>query len=77
MLLDDEVIQESDRVWLLAQLRKHFSGSPLLYVTSAHSESTEKQARTNGAQYYALKPLSAEHFGPILRSFLQSQEIKG
>jgi DNA-binding response OmpR family regulator len=77
VLLDDEAIQEDDRVWLLTQLRKHFSGSPLLYVASTHSESTEKQARTNGAQYYALKPLSAEHFGPVLCSFLLSQEIKG
>jgi DNA-binding NtrC family response regulator len=76
VILDDQAVVEADRSWLLAQIRKHFSGAPLLYVASIQSDSNEKQARANGAHYYASKPLSVERFGGVLRSFLQVQQIK-
>jgi DNA-binding response OmpR family regulator len=77
VVLDDQAVQENDRDWLLAQIRKHFSGHPLLYVAGNHSEINEKRARTNGAQYYASKPLVHEQFGQVLQSFLQTQQFKG
>jgi DNA-binding response OmpR family regulator len=77
VVLDDQAVQENDRDWLLAQIRKHFSGHPLLYVAGNHSEVNEKRARTNGAQYYASKPLVHEQFGQVLQSFLQTQQFKG
>jgi DNA-binding response OmpR family regulator len=77
VVLDDQAVQENDRGRLLGQIRKHFSGHPLLYVAGNHSEVNEKRARTNGVHYYASKPLAREQFGRVLQSFLQTQEFKG
>ncbi len=73
VILDDQTVIEEERGWLLAQIRKHFSGTSLLYVAAMQSDGNEKRARTNGAHYYASKPLSLERFGYVLRSFLQHQ----
>ena len=73
VILDDQTVEENDRGWLLAQIRRHFSGGSLLYVASSQSDGNEKRARTNGAQYYVSKPLSLERFGYVLQSFLQAQ----
>jgi hypothetical protein len=73
VILDDQALEENDRGWMLAQIRKHFSGVSLLYVAASQSDGNEKRARTNGAHYYASKPLSLERFGYVLRSFLQHQ----
>jgi response regulator of citrate/malate metabolism len=73
VILDDQAVAERDRSWLLAQIRKHFSGTALLYVAASQSDGNEKRARTNGAHYYASKPLSLERFGYVLQSFLQHQ----
>jgi len=75
VILDDQAVLENERGWLLTQIRKHFSGTSLLYVAAIHSDGNEKRARTNGAHYYASKPLSLERFGYVLRSFLQAHEI--
>ncbi len=77
VILDDQAVEESDRNWLLAQVRKHFAGASLLYVAGSQSDANERRARTNGAHYYASKPLSLERFSRVLRSFLQVQQIKG
>jgi len=71
VILDDQTIEENERGWILAQIRKHFSGTSLLYVAASQSDGNEKRARINGAHYYASKPLSLERFGYVLRSFLQ------
>ena len=76
VILDDQAIEESDRGWLLAQIRKHFSGTSLLYVAGSQSDGNERRARTNGAHYYVSKPLSLERFGYVLQSFLQAQNAK-
>lgn len=73
LILDDEIVEENERGWLLAQIRKHFSGTSLLYVAVSQSDGNEKRARINGAHYYVSKPLSLERFGYVLRSFLQHQ----
>ena len=73
VILDDQAVVEDERGWLLTQIRKHFSGSSLLYVAASQSDCNEKRARTNGAHYYASKPLSLDRFGYVLRSFLQHQ----
>jgi DNA-binding response OmpR family regulator len=74
-ILDDQAVGENERGWMLTQIRKHFSGIPLLYVAGRQSDANEKRARTNGAQYYVSKPLSVERFGQVLRSFLQAQQV--
>lgn len=77
VIVDDQTVEENDRGWMLVQIRKHFSGIPLLYVASGQSDANEKRARTNGAQYYVSKPLSVERFGQVVRSFLQAQQVDG
>ena len=76
VILDDQTVEENDRGWLLAQIRKHFSSGSLLYVAGSQSDGNEKRARINGAQYYVAKPLSLERFGYVLESFLQTQQFK-
>ena len=76
VIFDDQAVEENDRGWLLAQIRKHFSGSSLLYVAGSQSDGNEKRARTNGAHYYVSKPLSLERFGYVLRSFLRTQQAE-
>jgi DNA-binding response OmpR family regulator len=77
VILDDQTVEESDRGWLLGQIRKHFSGPSLLYVAGSQSDGNEKRARTSGAHYYVSKPLLLERFGQVLQSFLQAQQGKG
>ena len=43
-ILDDEAVDEIDRGRLLAQIRKHFSGVPLLYVAGSPKDDNEKRA---------------------------------
>jgi DNA-binding response OmpR family regulator len=76
VILDDQAVEENDRSWLLARIRKHFSGTSLLYIAGSHSENNEKRARTNGAHYYFSKPLTHEPFGHVLQSFLQALHAK-
>ncbi len=77
VILDDQAIEECDRGWLLEQIRKHFSGPPLLYVAGSQSDANEKRARTKGAHYYVSKPLSIERFRHVLQSFLQAKQVEG
>ncbi|MDO8434578.1 MAG: hemerythrin domain-containing protein [Candidatus Binatus sp.] len=76
-ILDDQAVDENDRGRLLAQIRKHFSGTSLLYIAGIQSDANEKRARTNGAHYYVSKPLSLERFEQVLRSFLHAQQVDG
>lgn len=71
VIFDDQAVEENERSWMLAQIRKRFSGSSLLYVADKQSDGNEKRARTNGAHYYVSRPLSPERFGYVLRSFMQ------
>jgi hypothetical protein len=77
VILDDQSVEENDRSWRLAQIRKHFSGASLLYVAGSQSDGNERRAHTNGADYYDSKPLSLERFGRVLQAFLCAQQVKG
>ena len=77
VILDDPVVEEADRSWLLTQIRKQFSGAALIYVAGSHSEKVEKLARTNGAQYYVSKPLEFDRFAQVVQSFLLAQKPYG
>ena len=73
VILDDQAVEETDRGWMLAQIRKRLSGTPLLYVAASQSDANERRARTNGAHYYISKPVSVDQFRHVLKSFLQAQ----
>ncbi len=75
-ILDDQAVDENDRGRLLAQIRRHLSGVPLLYVAGSPNDGNEKRARANGAQYYISKPLSFDRFGQVLESFLRAQQVE-
>ena len=74
VVLDDEAIEGSERGRLLARIRRYLPTVPLLYIAASHNEANERQARTNGAHYYVAKPLSLEHFGYVLQSFLRARK---
>ncbi len=76
-ILDDQAVDENDRGRLLAQIHKHFSGVPLLYVAGSPDDGNEKRARANGAHYYVSKPLSFDRFGQVLKSFLKAEQMNG
>jgi DNA-binding response OmpR family regulator len=76
VVLDDQAIEENERGRLLTQIRRHFSGISLLYIAAIQSDGNEKRARSNGAHYYASKPLSLDRFGQVLRSFLHAYRLK-
>ncbi len=77
VILDDQAVEENDRNWLLAQIRKHFTDASLLYIAARQSDANERRARTNGAHYYVSKPIPLERFGYVLQSFLQARQAKG
>jgi len=74
VVLDDEAIEGSERGRLLTQINRYLPTTPLLYIAATHDEANERQARTNGAHYYVAKPLSLQHFGYVLQSFLRVQK---
>jgi DNA-binding NtrC family response regulator len=71
VLVDDGAIEERERGWLLTQIRKRLPDASLLYIAADHNLENEKRARANGASYYTAKPLDAERFLQVLRSFLK------
>jgi DNA-binding response OmpR family regulator len=74
VLLDDETVDDNDRGMLLRHLRRYFPSIPLLYVAGDHDDENERRARTNGAHYYAAKPLALDRFSHVLQSFLRAHK---
>jgi DNA-binding response OmpR family regulator len=70
VILDDELVGESDRSWLLAQLRRNLGDATLLYVASSHSLENERRARGQGAHYYTSKPIQGDQLAVVLRGFM-------
>lgn len=71
VVFDDQAVKESERGWLLAQVRKHKPGVPLLYVAAIHNDQTEILARRGGASYYTSKPIHDQQWTNVLRSFMR------
>jgi len=76
VLLDDGVVEENERGWLLGQIRKHAPDASLLYVAASHTEENERRARSNGALYYVSKPLQPSQFILVLQAFLNAHQAK-
>ena len=71
VVFDDQAVAESERGWLLAQVRKQKPGVPLLYVANDHNHETEILARRGGASYYTSKPIHDQQWSYVLRSFMR------
>lgn len=74
VLLDDDTVDSNDRGMVLRHIRRYFPSVPLLYVAGDHDDENEKRARSNGAHYYAAKPLAPDRFGHVLQSFLRANK---
>lgn len=74
VVVDDEVVEEGERGWLLGQIRLRTRGAPLMYVASSHDLENEKRARASGAHYYTSKPLDENQFVQVLQSFLKARK---
>jgi response regulator of citrate/malate metabolism len=72
VILDDEGIEPGIQTWILAQIHKRAPDAAILYVAASHDTVTERQARTNGAQYYCAKPIDRTQFASVLNSFLKA-----
>lgn len=70
VIVDDELVSQSDRSWLLAQVRRNLANADLLYVAGTHSIENERRARGNGAQYYTAKPIDAGELIEVLKGFM-------
>lgn len=70
IIVDDELVSENDRSWLLAQVRRNLGDADLLYVAGSHSPENERRARSKGAQYYTAKPIETDEFTHVLRGFI-------
>ena len=70
VILDDELVGESDRSWLLAQVRRNLGDAELLYVAGSHTLENERRARSKGAHYYTAKPLETDELTEVLKGFM-------
>lgn len=69
-IVDDELVSESDRSWLLAQVRRNLGDAYLLYVAGSHSLENERRARSKGAHYYTAKPIETDELTGVLKGFM-------
>jgi DNA-binding NarL/FixJ family response regulator len=72
VLIDDSEINQNERAWLLAQVRRWAPDGRLLYVSAQHSPESESQARRSGANYYLSKPVDPALLTKILQSLIRS-----
>lgn len=70
VLFDDQILGCPDSSSALVQLRKWAPHAAMIYIAAAHSSETEKLARAAGVHYYTSKPIEAERFSQVVRSFL-------
>ncbi|HJU28315.1 MAG TPA: hypothetical protein VJ718_04045, partial [Candidatus Binataceae bacterium] len=74
VVLDDAIVAESDRGWLLAQVRRNMPDAMVLYVAAEHSGENERRARAGGARFYTSKPIQPDHLKSVLSSFMDQRK---
>jgi DNA-binding NtrC family response regulator len=72
IVIDDSEANQTERSWLLAQIRRWAPDARLLYVAAEHSLESESQARRSGANYYMAKPVDGTLLTRVLESFIRS-----
>lgn len=72
VIVDDEVVQEDARGWLLDRIHRFVPQALLIYVAASHSPADEKRARSYAAQYYTAKPIDTERTLRVVQSFLKA-----
>jgi CheY-like chemotaxis protein len=74
VVLDDEIIPERDRGWLLALARRNLPDAMVLYIAARHSLEVERRARAGGASFYTSKPIQPDNLESVLRSFMDRRK---
>ena len=69
VILDDEVVNEEARGWLLDRIHRFVPQAMLIYISSMHTPESERRARSYAAQYYTAKPLDMERTRRVLDGF--------
>jgi len=72
VIVDDEVVREDARGWLLDRIRRFVPQALLIYVAASHSAADEKRARSYAAQYYTAKPIDVDRTLRVVQSFLKA-----
>jgi DNA-binding response OmpR family regulator len=72
VIVDDEVVQEDARGWLLDRVHRFVPQALLIYVAASHSPADEKRARSYAAQYYTAKPIDVDRTIRVVQSFLRA-----
>lgn len=72
VIVDDEVVREDSRGWLLDRIHRFVPQALLIYVAASHSAADEKRARSYAAQYYTAKPIDVERTMRVVQSFLKA-----
>jgi len=70
IVLDDAILGSADSFAALDRLHQSAPDTPVIYVAARHSPETEKFARAGGIHHYTSKPIDAERFAQVLKSFL-------
>lgn len=74
VVLDDEIIPDGDRGWLLTQVRRNLPDAMMLYIAAEQTSEVEKRARAGGASFYTSKPIQPDHLENVLRSFMERRK---
>jgi hypothetical protein len=69
VIVDDYQIEESNRGWLLDQVRKLAPNALIAYIAALHSEEGERRARSYQVQYYTSRPLDHDRTLRMIRAF--------
>ena len=72
VIVDDEVVREDARGWLLDRIHRFVPQALLIYVAASHSPADEKRARSYAAQYYTAKPIDVDRTLRVVQSFLKA-----
>lgn len=75
VVVDDAVIEETTRGWLLDQARRLVPQALIAYVASNHSPDVERRARSHRIQYYVAKPIDPDRIVTVLRSFAEASGL--
>lgn len=72
VVIDDSDIVESERAWLVRQVRRLSPDARLVYLAEGHSPDSELQVRQSGVDYYVSKPYNEALLARVLKSFISS-----
>ena len=68
VVIDDEVMTESDRAWLIDEIHRCLPECSLVYVAPSASPAIESAVRLHGVDDFVEKPIHADRLSPALHS---------